>query len=490
MKTSLWYSLLLCLLLNFQDVNAQKKYNVLFIAVDDMSTAIQAYGNSQAPMPNFQRLMQHGVLFRTAYCQYSMCNPSRTSVLSGKRPDETGVFQNGQSMRTKLGSNYRFLPEYFHDNGYRTESYGKITCGHEEEISWDYVYPEKGHALHEGGNPLWWIDTADKNEKSTIYGEWTDALIERLKKPVETPYFYAIGFSSHNPNTPTIHSWDRTGNDTYKELLPVDKNGTLTDVKGTGSNNIILPNTPANDLDDIPKIALKKQIEYPDDEWQKRRHAYYGEVIAADEHIGEIVDELDKLNAWDNTVIVFWSDHGVHLGEHKGLWLKKTLFEECNRVPFLICAPGKKTNVISDDLVELVDIYATLADLCGLPVPSGMEGTSLVPVLENPNVSWKKAIFSQVDRHYHHSTYMGRAVRSDHYHYNSWDGQGEELYDIINDPYEYTNLANDPGHADALKHMRKLLAGGWQNALPVFFTKNTLHPDDNSSKYFVKASGK
>jgi arylsulfatase A-like enzyme len=398
-------------------------------------------------------------------------------VLSGKRPDETGVFQNGQSMRTQLGKKYRFLPEYFHDNGYRTEAYGKITCGHEEEISWDYIYPEKGHALHEGGDPSWWIDTADNSENTTIYGEWTDALIQRMEQPVSSPYFYAIGFSSHNPNTPTIHSWDKTGDSTYKDLLPVDKQGTLTDVRGNGSDNIVLPSTPADDLDDIPKIALKKQIPFPDDEWKKRRHAYYGEVIAADEHIGELVDELDKLNAWDNTIIVLWSDHGVHLGEHQGFWLKKTLFEECNRVPFLICAPGKKTNVVSDALVELVDIYATLADLCGLAIPNGMEGTSLVPVLDNPDTDWKKAIFSQLLRHFHGTTYMGRAVRTDHFHYNSWDGEGEELYDVVNDPYEYTNLASDPGHEDALKHMRKLLAAGWQKALPIVYTKSNSKKD-------------
>jgi iduronate 2-sulfatase len=485
MKKHLCKFLLLCAFISSVNTFAQKKYNVLFIAVDDMSIAIQAYGNNQAPMPNFQRLMQHGVLFRTAYCPYSMCNPSRTAILSGKRPDETGVFQNGQSMRTNLGAHYKFVPEYFNANGYRTEAFGKITCGHEEEISWDYVYPDKGKALHDGGNPLWWIDTTDNNEKSTIYGEWTDAVIQKMEHPVASPYFYAIGLSTHNPSTPTIHSWDKTGDPSYKELLPVDKSGTLTDVRGTGSDNIILPNTPGNDLDDIPDIALKKREQYPTDEWQKRRHAYYGEVIAADEHIGKLVDELDKLNAWDNTVIVFWSDHGVQLGEHQGLWLKKTLFEECNRVPFLICAPGMKTNVVCDALVELVDIYPTLAELCGLPAPSGMEGSSLVPVLEDPTVQWKKAIFSQVQRHYHGADYMGRAVRTDHYHYNSWDGQGEELYDIVNDPYEYTNLASDPGHTDALNHMRKLLAGGWQGALPPTYPKQTFYKDADGDGYGV-----
>lgn len=477
-KTQFYCLLLFCYLFSSFDSAAQKKYNVIFIAIDDLSIAFDAYGNMDAPAPNFARLMSRGMLFRQTYCQYPLCNPSRTSILSGLRPDRTNVFTNKTSPRSQLGASFKFLPEYFHDYNYRTERFGKMSCGWEKEISWDYVY--KSPFKFSGGDltniPAWWIDTSTNDENETLAGVTTTALIKSIRNVVDTPYFYAFGIWTHNPWTPLLYSWDKIGDPSVQELLPVDIDGTITDVQGNGSANINLPDTPPNDTADIPDIALKDLINYPTDEWKRFRHAYYAEISSMDFHLGEVLDELDRLKLWDNTVVVFFSDHGVHLGEHQGLWLKQTLFEESLRVPFIICAPGKKTGVCNRP-VESVDIFPTLAELCGLPAPADKDGISLVPLLENPNIKWKKSIFSQVTRVVGTSVIMGRAVRTNKFHYNSWEGNGEELYNIDNDPHEYNNLAANSHYQDVLKQMRTLLKEGWKGAAPPAYTKTTFFRD-------------
>jgi uncharacterized sulfatase len=424
------------------------------------------------------------MLFKQTYCQYAICGPSRTSLLSGYRPDKTQIFDNRVSPRSHLGVDFKFLPEYFQENNYYTERFGKIgPCGHEKEVTWDSVY--RSHAiLREDtiNTPAWWIDTLHKTDDQTLAGVLTTGLLKSLRNPPASPYFFAYGIWTHNPWTPILSEWNKIGDPTVQELLPVDKKGTLTNVIGNGSANISLPNTPADDLDDIPSVALKPLFQYPSDEWKRYRHSYYAEIAAMDFHLGQILDEMDSLNLWDNSVVVFWSDHGIHLGEHNGLWLKQTLFEEALRIPFVICAPGKKVG-ICDKLVELVDIFPTLTELCGLPKPPGLEGSSLVPLLENPDAQWKKCIFAQVTRNVNRTTIMGRAVRTDSFEYNSWESYGEELYDLINDPYQYTNLVTDTAYNTTLDQMRLLLANGWQNAAPPPYLLKTYYKDADGDKY-------
>jgi uncharacterized sulfatase len=182
-----------------------------------------------------------------------------------------------------------------------------------------------------------------------------------------------------------------------------------------------------------------------------------------------VLDEMDRQNLWSNTVVVFWSDHGQQLGEHDGTWLKEVLFEESLHVPLIICVPGKPAGVCSR-LVEYVDLYPTLAQICGLPAPTGMEGSSFVPLLDMPTLHWKKAVFSQVLRA--DSLVMGRSVRTEQYSYNSWETHGEELYDNIDDPHQYTNLVTNPAYLETLKKMRRILADGWTSSLPPVYLQN------------------
>jgi uncharacterized sulfatase len=243
--------------------------------------------------------------------------------------------------------------------------------------------------------------------------------------------------------------------------LPIDANGTTTDLKGNGSGNIIIPATPAGDRNDVPCNAFTGQENLGGLDLKRVIHAYDGEVAQMDEQLGVVLDEMDRENLWQNTIVVFMSDHGQHLGEHEGLWGKQTLFEESLHVPLIVCVPGKPAGNCSR-LVEYVDLYPTLTALCGLPLPTGMQGWNFAPLLNDPAVPWKRAIFSQVIR----GTLMARNVQTVQYSYNSWGTYGEELYDHNADPHEYTNLAGNSQYATVLKEMRTILAEGWVKSVP------------------------
>jgi iduronate 2-sulfatase len=486
--STLFFSLCFITTLSLQ---AQQKPNVIFIGVDDLGTVFDVYGNPDVPCPNFARLVQHGTLFRQVYCQYALCSPSRTSLLSGKRPNSTGVINNETSIRQNLGPNYKFIPEYFQSNGYFTGKFGKMTCGHEEEISWSYYYDSvSGDGIKNiGGTPHWWIDTLHKTPMQTKEGQNVSAMINRMRQPFSSPYFLALGLEAHNEFAPVLSAWNKIGDSTTRQLLPVDIDTTYTNVYGNGSATIILPNTPPNDWDDIPEPALKSIQQYPVDEWKNIRHAYYAEITQIDTLLGVVLDELDRQNAWQNTIVVFWSDHGIQTGEHNGLWFKQTLFEGALRVPMVICAPGKSTGGIHESPVEMVDLYSTLAELCELPIPADQEGSSLVPLLEKPNIAWKKAAFAQVrrvDRQGDSDTTMSDAVRTTKYHYNNWGIFGEELYDIVIDPDEFTNQVTNPAYAIILDSMRALLAKNWQNVLPPAYPKRTFYRDNDGDSYGIR----
>lgn len=473
------------------------RYNILFIATDDMNDRCSFLGNNEVLTPNLRRLASHGIVFTHVYCQYPMCNPSRTSLLSGWRPDKTQIFSNSIRPSSILGSEVAYLPEYFKQYGYHTERYGKIMHGlYENDCKWDYAEPPESSdggdlskvtnliagnsddsVTNEGGD--WWI----KNEPDSSTKDGTEArhLLARMQQSQKQPFFYALGFHSpHSPFNPSLYYWNLNGDPSVQKLLPVKKDGTTSNLTGNGSGPIIIPQTPVGDRNDVPAIAFPNTTAIKtDDEWKDAIHAYDAEVERMDAQLGLILDEMDKQHLWKNTIVVFWSDHGQHLGEHEGLWFKNTLFEESLHVPFIICVPGKKPAVCSK-LIESVDIYATLAELCGLPKPYEVEGSSFAPLLDNPEFVWKRAAFSQVKRT---NGVMGRSVRTDQYRYTSWDTTGEELYDHYADPHEYTNLANNPKYATILNQMRAILADGWKKSLPPVYKLQRFYKDYDKDGY-------
>jgi uncharacterized sulfatase len=230
---------------------------------------------------------------------------------------------------------------------------------------------------------------------------------------------------------------------------------------------IRLPETPANDRDDIPPVALTRTAgdeAMTDLERKTAIAAYHAATTFMDAQVGVVLEAVDRLKLWDRTVVLLFGDHGWHLYDHLGLWRKMTVFEEAARAPLIVAAPGKKTGVACPRLVEFVDFYPSLAELCGLPQPDGLEGRSFVPLLENPQRKWKKAAFTTVRRG---RDIFGRSVRTDRYRYTEWGGEKTaELYDHETDIHEFTNLAGKPQAAKVQAEMRGMLRAGWRAALP------------------------
>jgi uncharacterized sulfatase len=233
---------------------------------------------------------------------------------------------------------------------------------------------------------------------------------------------------------------------------------------------------PAEHLAKIPDLALTYRLgeaKFPEQNPGDTMAAYYASISFMDAQVGRLLDALDRLKLTGKTVIVFHSDHGYHLGEHGGLWHKMCLFEETTRIPLLVAAPAAKTSAVSPRLVELVDVFPTVAELCGLSVPADLEGSSFVPLLSQPDRAWKPAAFTVVSRGKNITAvkqldpaYMGRSVVTDHWRYTAWPDGTAELYDRKSDPHEYANLASAPAQAADRAKLEKLLSTGWKSALP------------------------
>jgi len=435
------------------------RLNVLFIAVDDLNTSLGAYGHPIVRSPNIDRLARRGVRFDRAYCQYPLCNPSRTSLLSGLRPETTRIFGNQEPPRTHLGRR-PFLPEQFRAHGYFTARVGKIAHGlFEGEVAWD-VAPEAG-APHPrprrraaagdrgedapagaGGAPIEW-EARDVADDALPDGRTARRIVELIEAHRDRPFFIAAGF--HKPHLPFVAPRR------YFALYPPDRNP--------------LPEEPSDDRADIPPLALtttRGDERLTPDLRREAIAAYYACVSFTDAQVGLLLDALDRLRLWDRTVVVLFGDHGFHLGEHGGLWRKMTLFEESARVPLIVAAPGIAPGA-SSRLVELVDLYPTLAELCGVPTPPALEGTSFVPLLHEPDRPWKRAAYTMVRRG---ANRFGRSVRTERFRYTEWSDGSAELYDHRDDPREYRNLAHEPRYRGARAYLRFLLHAGWESARP------------------------
>jgi iduronate 2-sulfatase len=450
---------------------AAEKMNVLFIVSDDLTNnALGCYGGP-VKTPNIDRLVAKGVRFDRAYCQFPLCNPSRASFLTGLRPDSTKVYENATQFRKNV-PDVQTLPQTFRKAGYYVARVGKLyhygvpgqigTNGLDDPPSWEKVINPRGYDKDDEdrdliftltpnlkgsgrfGGTLSWLASEGADELQTD-GKIAAETAKLLEANKDKPFFLACGF--FRPHTPYVAPKK------YFDLHPVEK--------------IELPKVPEGHRQAGPAPAFgsakPEQEKMTDLQRRQAIQAYYAATSFMDAQVGIVLSELEKLKLADKTIVVFMSDHGYHLGEH-GLWQKMSLFENSVRVPLVIYDPREKGNgKASRRIVELVDLHATLAELCGLAAPK-VDGLSLKPLLDDPSAAWDKPAITQVSRGTptaigKNPWFLGTSVRTARYRYTEWDGgkKGVQLFDYDADPGELKNLAADPAMAEVVKEMKALL---------------------------------
>jgi iduronate 2-sulfatase len=437
--------------LGIHQSSAAERPNVLFIAADDLRTELNCYGQTHVVTPHFDRLAAEGILFDRAYCQQAVCHPSRASLMTGKLPDTIGVTSLYTDLRV-AAPDVVTLPQHFRQHGHHGDPGSWTIPPHRFGDGQQYMLEENREAKRlnrerlaaadKAGNSLGGPKNGPAVESAKdSYTKYSDgammlnarAGLKRLANE-STPFFLAVGFSKpHLPFNAPEKYWNLYDREDIK-----------------------LPGNPYPPKD-VPSYALHTNGELrsyqgvpwkgdiPDELTLELRHGYYACVSYIDSLLGDLLSDLDALGLRDNTIIVFWSDHGFKLGEHS-LWHKHTNFELDCRVPFMISAPGYRKGKRTGSLVELLDIFPTLCDLAGLPIPKDLEGTSLLPVLENPNHSVRSFARSQYPRG---ANIMGYAIKTDRYRYVEWTDTraneivAKELYDHFIDGQENVNQANN-----------------------------------------------
>lgn len=453
--------------------------NVLFIAVDDLRPELGCYGHPLVKSPNIDSLASRGLLFERAYCQQAVCAPSRISLLTGLRPDSTGIYDLQHPMRKNLPDAIS-LPQHFKDNGYETVSLGKIYhhASDDNFIGWTgkawrpegkwqgrgYLAPESIARIqtsadtpgYSGVGPA--FEAANVEDSEYPDGTTADRALVELRRLAQQqkPFFLAVGFlKPHLPFNAPQRYWDLYDRDAIAVPQMTTWPAGAASMAGTNWGEL-------RKYAGMPQKGLM-----PHEDAISLIQGYYACVSYTDALIGQVVDELDRLGLRDNTVIILWGDHGWKLGNY-GAWCKHTNFEWDTHVPMILCDPrgqlaGKRTKA----LVEFVDIFPTLAELCQLEVPETCEGTSMVPLLKDPGRPWKLAALSQYPR----GKVMGYSLRtSGPYRYTEWIERktGEivarELYDHSESSTAKRNLADLPEYAEAVKELSALLdrGNGWK----------------------------
>ncbi len=470
-------------------VRATEKWNVLFFAVDDLRTEFGAYDADYIHSPNLDRLAKRGVTFNRAYCQQAVCSPSRSSLLTGARPDSTKVWDLETHFR-KAMPEVVTLPEHFKQNGYFVQGMGKLFHGgFDDPQSWSvpWTSPKKGHGTYglpenlalveakvaaskkaspkKGGGKVRNYGPAFENSDvpdNTFHdGALAEMAVEALGECAKKkePFWLGVGFiRPHLPFVAPRMYWDLY--DPAKIQL--------------ASNPYPPKDAPAYAV--LSGGELRSYHGIPtgpilDDQARQLKHGYYAAISYMDAQVGRVLDELDRLKLTEKTLIVLWGDHGWKLGEHAG-WCKHSNVENDTHAPLIISVPhGYSSGVKTDALAEFVDIYPTLADLCGLSLPSHLQGTSLVPVLKQPKAAVKSAAFSQYPRTNNGKKLMGYSMRTERYRLTRWVNAQDhsivdavELYDEMTDPDENTNIANDPKNAELVHRLTIQWKAGWQAA--------------------------
>ena len=457
--------------------------NVLFVVADDLNTDLAVYGAGAMHTPNIDRLAGQGVVFTRAYAQYPQCNQSRASFLTGRYPDQTRVLSLEEHFREALPDAVT-LPQHFRDHGYHTVRIGKIfhqgvpdeigMDGLDDPRSWDLVINPKGvdtrvderivsiappdEDRRRFGGTLSWLrldgDEAHTDELGAA--EAIHALEKYHPRRTGKPLFLALGF--YRPHTPYVAPgrW-------YDRYPP---------------ERVELAEVPPGDREGKPVAALadrRWQAEMSEEQKRAAIQGYHASVSFIDEQLGKVLDALEAQGLADDTVVVFTSDHGYQLGAH-GLWQKRDLYENSVRTPLILAAPGRlQAGLKSDLLAEMVDVYPTLVALAGLPAPaSPLEGRDLRPILEGRapgrdsalSQSWSAAHQTRPERR--GLEIMGYTLRTDRYRYTEWAGgdEGVELYDYLEDPNEYRNLAGQPGYSSLLERLAEALRARIADAQP------------------------
>jgi len=472
----------LCVAVRTGSAAEQSTPNILFVVVDDLNCRIGCYGDPVAKTPNLDRLAARGVRFDRAYCNFPLCNPSRSSVLSGQLPTTTGVLDNKTWLVPPEG--HPTLPGHFQQHGYARAEYGKIwhEPGNNGEI--DPANPPEPR-----GRSSWYTPTQRAEQRRTLPDFWTVAdnydhyradppptsIVEALRRsanafgPVPVgngtpdithaddairfleshnasaqPFFLAVGFQK--PHVPLKAPKE------YFDLYAADELPLPPDF----ANEPTLP--AAADLRNTRRnLDLYADRDFTAAEARAALHAYYACVSYMDAQLGRVLDAIDAAGQADNTLIVLWGDHGWHLSE-KGYFAKGLLFETAIRAPLIVVDPRRQKTAgqTCRRIVQFVDIYPTLADLAGLPLPPALEGTSLRSLLDHPDANWDKPALTVQSRGWS----LGRRLRTERWAYSEWDNDpsGAMLFDHDSDPHELRNLAADPAHAATVAELRKQLS--------------------------------
>jgi arylsulfatase A-like enzyme len=484
---------------------SQTKRNVLFIAVDDLKPMLGCYGDKRIKTPNIDRLASRGMTFLNNHCQQAVCGPSRASLLTGMRPDQTKVWDL-QTLIRDINPDVVTLPQHFKNNGYESVGMGKIFDPRsvqgvvlDDPASWSGPYPHpqrnpdsehgfcdpqtvkrlrekftsardngiKGYMKimkHIGGIPT--TECYDTADDSYDDGKVANMAVNSLNKFVtsDKPFFLAVGFKKpHLPFVAPKKYWDMYNR---QDMELADWQKMPLNAPEIGFQD----SWELKAVYDVPKNGL-----LPDDLQRQMIHGYHACVSYIDAQIGKVLDALDASGQADNTMIVLWGDHGWHLGDH-GMWCKHTNFEQATHSPLIISAPWLKQKATQTNMpTEFVDIYPTLCDLAGLDKPSHLSGTSLLPVMNDPTLHIKDVAVSQFSRWSDdNKPVMGYAIRNERYRYIEWvkkdyrkgDAAGpviaRELYDYEVDPHETRSFLDDPKYADIVKQMQSQARKYWQ----------------------------
>jgi len=428
--------------------SGNRPVNIVFIVVDDLNNTLGCYGHPTVKTPNIDKLASKGLLFQNAYCNFAVCNPSRSSFLMGLRPETLGILDNRVTLQSKLGDRIS-LPALFRQNGYYTINIGKVFNGSAEKNdtnAWNEEYHfgttelgRQGTGRNMSQDQLRWCRwlAAEGTDEDQHDGQTAARAIEFLKQEHVKPFFLGLGFAKpHDPfNAPKK----------YFELYPLEDCTPHSVPQGW---------TPPYDHSLPGQTPIFNN--FTDQDKREFLRSYYACTSFMDAQLGKVLDAMEEEGLMENTLIVFFGDHGYHLGEHNW-WNKVTTYEKSHNSPLIIvnadrALEGKETTAF----VEFLDFYPTLASYFNLEgIPEYLEGKSFENIFRNPDTSFRDHVNILTRR----GDFIGRSVKTKEWRYTEWDDgkMGSELYDQVNDPLEYNNLSTEEGYDSVKEHLKTLI---------------------------------